>query len=472
MTIDGREVDSPGHLAVVDPATGVEIGLAPDCTREQLDEAMASAQAAFASWSRDPAGRTAAMLACADALEANRDELAELSTREQGMPITDARWYVERGAVSLRRYAALELTEETIEDSDAIAATLSWHPVGVVAAVKPWNVPLTMAISTIAPAFRAGCTVVLKPSPYTPLATLLLGRILARVLPPGVLNVVSGRDPLGQWMVEHRVPRGVSFTGSVATGKRVNAAAGADLKRVLLELGGNDPAIVLDDADPDWVADQLLWPVFLNSGQVCKAIKRIFAPRATYPRIVEALAARARDIAVGPGLDESVRMGPVNNRPQLERVAALVDGARAAGAQVVAGGRAREGEGLFYEPTVVADVAEGVPLVDDEQFGPVVPVLVYDSLDEAVERANATTYGLGASVWSPDLERAGEVARRLEAGTVWVNAHGPLGAGHPFAGVKWSGVGVAGGLWGVRAYCDPRVVHVVKTPVAKTRAAR
>jgi acyl-CoA reductase-like NAD-dependent aldehyde dehydrogenase len=463
MTINGEAVDSPGTLTVVDPASGDEVGEAPDCTADQLDEAMRGALAAFDGWRDDAERRTQVMLDCADAIDAETEDLAVLSSREQGMPVSDARGYVARAAGNFRRYAGLP-PDRSVHEDDATSVELSWRPVGVVAAIKPWNVPISMAVGTVAPAFRAGCPVVLKPSPHTPLVTLRLGEILRGLVPAGVLNVVSGRDPLGQQMVSHPIPRAISFTGSVATGKQVNVAAAADLKRVLLELGGNDAAIILDDADPAAVAEGLVWPVFRNAGQVCKAVKRIFAPIDRYDEIVEALAARAREIRVGVGASEQTEMGPLNNQQQLDRVEALVEEARQSGGRVVTGGARGSSPGLFYEPTVMADVLEGIGLVDEEQFGPVVPVLSYESVDEAVRRANATMFGLGASVWSADPDRAARVADTLEAGTVWVNSHGALSPAHPFGGVKWSGVGWGNGMWGVRAFSDAHVVHRVRTP--------
>ncbi|MCI3949721.1 MAG: aldehyde dehydrogenase family protein, partial [Acidimicrobiales bacterium] len=283
-------------------------------------------------------------------------------------------------------------------------------PLGVVAAITPWNFPVSLASWKIAPALLAGNTMVLKPSPFTPLSSLRIGELLRAALPPGVLNVVSGGDALGGWMTAHPVPRKISFTGSVATGKRVAAAAAPDLKRVTLELGGNDPAILLDDVDPDAVVDKVFWAAFANNGQVCSAIKRVYVPEALYGRVVDALADRARAVRVGDGAAEGTELGPVNNRPQFERVAELVDDAVRGGARAVAGGSAREGSGYFFEPTILADVSDGTRIVDEEQFGPALPVIAYRDLDDAVERANATHFGLSGSVWSGDPDRGAEVA--------------------------------------------------------------
>jgi acyl-CoA reductase-like NAD-dependent aldehyde dehydrogenase len=470
MTIDGQLASSPGTLPVVNPATGKVFAEVPDCTREQLDAAMESAQRAFHEWKDDYEKRRAVMYACADALEANADELGRLATMEQGMPLTAGVASVHGAARNFRWYADLDIPRVTVQDDDAALIEIVRRPIGVIAAIKPWNVPIGMAVNTIAPAFRAGCTVVLKPSPFTPVVTVRMGEILREIVPAGVLNIISGGNELGQWMTEHPIPRGVSFTGSIATGKKVNVTAAADLKRVLLELGGNDAAIVLPDADPADVAEKLFWPAFRNSGQICMAVKRVFVPEELQPKVVEALAAKARSVKVGNGLDEGVELGPINNAPQFERVKGLVAEAIEQGAQAVAGGHPIEGDGYFFEPTILTNLAEGARIVDEEQFGPALPVLTYRTVPEAIERANATNYGLGASVWSSDPLRAAEVAEKLEAGTVWVNTHMQLTHDAPFTGMKWSGLGSEMGLWSIYSYTDPQTVYRTRSQVVKKGA--
>jgi acyl-CoA reductase-like NAD-dependent aldehyde dehydrogenase len=386
---------------------------------------------------------------------------------EQGMPLAAGIAGVVGAARNFRYYADLDVPRVTVQDDDAALVEIVRRPIGVIAAIKPWNVPIGMAVNTIAPAFRAGCTVVLKPSPFTPVVTVAMGEVLRDLIPAGVLNVVSGGNDLGQWMTEHPVPRGVSFTGSIATGKKVNVSAAADLKRVLLELGGNDAAIVLDDADPADVAEKLFWPAFRNSGQICMAVKRVFVPEELERPVVEALAAKARSVRVGNGLDEGVELGPINNKPQFDRVKGLVADAIADGAVAAAGGHPIERDGYFFEPTILANVAEGSRIVDEEQFGPALPILTYRTVPEAIERANATNYGLGASVWSADPLRAAEVAEKLEAGTVWVNTHMQLTHDAPFTGVKHSGLGSEMGLWSIYAYTDPQTVFRTRSQAIK-----
>ncbi|MBE1535962.1 aldehyde dehydrogenase family protein [Actinomadura algeriensis] len=459
MTIDGKAVDAPATFGVIDPATGEVAEQAPDASRAQLDAAMDSAKAASATWRRDESVRREALLAAAQLMFAKSEEIGRVITLEQGKPLADATMEVAAAGVWLKYFAELEMPREVIQDDDNARVEVLRRPMGVVAAITPWNFPLLLATWKIAPALLAGNTMVLKPSPFTPLSSLKLGAALRDVLPPGVLNVVTGGDELGAWMTSHDVPRKVSFTGSVATGKRVAAAAAPDLKRVTLELGGNDPAILLDDADPAAVADRLFGGAFQNNGQVCSAIKRVYAPDALYDDVVEALAERAKAAKVGPGTQEGVQYGPINNKPQFERVGELVSEALAGGARAAAGGAPIDGPGYFFQPTILADVADGARIVDEEQFGPALPVIRYSDLDEALDRANGTHFGLSGSVWSADADRAAEVAGRLECGTAWVNTHLALAPNQPFGGFKWSGLGVENGTWGLQAFTELQVVH-------------
>lgn len=459
MTIGGEAVPTAATFDVRNPATGSVLAAAPDCTPEQLDAAMDAAAKAARDWRADEGARRDALRAAADVLQASADDLAPILTAEQGKPLRDAKREVRGAAAWCRYFAGLEVPREVIQDDERALVEVLRRPLGVVAAITPWNFPVSLASWKIAPALLAGNTVVLKPSPFTPLSSLRLGELLRGVLPPGVLNVVSGGDALGAWMTSHPVPRKISFTGSVATGKKVAQAAAPDLKRVTLELGGNDPAILLDDVDPEAVADRLFWAAFANNGQVCSAIKRVYVPEALYGRVVEALADRARAVRVGDGAAEGTELGPVNNRPQFERVADLVDDAVRGGARAVAGGSARPGDGYFFEPTILADVSDGTRIVDEEQFGPALPVIAYRDLDDAVERANATHFGLSGSVWSGDPARGAEVAARLECGTAWANTHLVLQPHQPFGGAKWSGLGVENGPWGLLGFTEIQVLY-------------
>jgi acyl-CoA reductase-like NAD-dependent aldehyde dehydrogenase len=459
MTIDGQAVPAEQTFGVINPATGEVFAQAPECTREQLDAALESAHKAQLSWKTDAAARTGALLAAADAVDAAAKELGPLLTAEQGKPVAQAIGEAKGVALWLRHFAQLDLPREVIQDDERVFAEVVRRPVGVVAAITPWNFPLSMAAWKFAPALRAGNTVVVKPSPYTPLATLRLGEVLRDALPPGVLNIVSGGDELGGWMTSHPLVRKISFTGSVATGKKVAAAAAPDLKRVTLELGGNDPAIVLDDVDTEKVAEKLFWSAFRNSGQVCIAVKRVYVPERLHDDLVDALAAKARAAKVGDGMAEGTDLGPINNKPQFERVSELVSDALSNGATAVAGGGPLDRPGYFFAPTVLTGVSDGTRIVDEEQFGPALPVIPYRDVDDALARANATTFGLGGSVWSADPDRAADVAERLETGTAWVNTHAALAPHQPFGGAKWSGIGVENGSWGLLGYTEIQVVH-------------
>ena len=450
---NGQLLDLPGTLAVIDPATEEEIGRVPDCGAELLDATVQAAQAAFPGW-RDtpPAERAERLLALAGRLKTHADELALLLTREQGRPLPMAKAEVLACVHWLRSTATLKLTEGERTDAQGVRWVTRRVPLGVVAAIAPWNFPLTLAVMKLAPALLPGNTLILKPSPFTPLATLRMGELAADLFPAGVLNVLTGGDALGPMLTAHPGIAKVGFTGSTATGRRVMASAAPTLKHLTLELGGNDAAIVLPDADPVKTARKLCMGAFFNSGQVCIAPKRIYVHENIYDAFTAAFAEAASHTKVGSGLQEGVTMGPVQNRPQYERVKELIEASRASGHRFLTGGELPPGPGYFISPTVVDNPPEDSRIVQEEPFGPIVPLLRYASVDEAVQRANASEYGLGASVWSSDAEAARAVAARLEAGTVWINCMHLLDPQVPFAGRKQSGLGAENGLEGLLEY--------------------
>ena len=462
LTIDGKSAAAERQFDVVDPALGEVTAEAPDCTPEQLDRAVTAAAAAQREWRTDEDGRRKAMLAFADAISAASAELTAALSRETGKPLPVAGAEPAICATWLQYYASMPIPRELLADDDSVRIELAQRPLGVVAAITPWNFPLGLAMWKIAPALLAGNTVVLKPSPFTPLASLLLGEISQTVLPAGVLNVVTGGDRLGADLVAHPVPRKVTFTGSIAAGKSVAVSAAADLKRVTLELGGNDPAILLPDADLATAVPVLLGTAFFNTGQACALPKRIFAPAERYDEVVEAFAAAANAMTVGPPSDPAAQLGPLSTRPQFERVKELAQDAVRRGARVAAGGHPDPGPGFFFEPTILADISDSAPVVAEEQFGPVLPILSYTTVAEAVERANDTRFGLCGSAWGTDLERATAVAELLECGTTFVNTHADLLPTVPFGGAKWSGLGQENGTAGLLAFTEPQVVHVKK----------
>lgn len=456
---EGARAGQVGSFAVLDPATGEAFAEAPDQQPGELDAIIDRAHAAWRGWRADPDARAAALLAAADAVERAGSDLAALLTREQGKPLPESHAEVARTAARLRYFATLRPETQPIADGRPMRSEVRWRPLGPVAAIVPWNFPLQLASAKFAPALAAGNTVVLKPSPFTPLATRMLASVLAAALPDDVLTVVTGREPLGEHLASHNGIRHVTFTGSAPTGRAVARGAASALARVTLELGGNDAAILLDDVDVEQIADRLFWAAFRNCGQICMAVKRVYAPARRYSEVVEALAQCAKKTVVGPGLDAGSQLGPINNAPQLARVEHYATRALADGARAAAGGYRLDRSGYFFAPTILADVPPGSPVVAEEQFGPVLPVLPYRSIDEAVEAANGTGFGLGGSVWGTDMDRAETVAGQLECGTVWINHHGELSLAQPFAGAKQSGVGVAGGPWGFYGNLRPFVVH-------------
>jgi acyl-CoA reductase-like NAD-dependent aldehyde dehydrogenase len=459
MTIDGQAAPTAGTFDVLNPASNDVYAQAPECSKEQLDAAMESSSKAYRDWKADEGARRDALRQAAAILLGASQDLAPVLTAEQGKPLSDANLEIFAAGMWLQYYADLELPREVIQDDDSAFVEVVRRSLGVVAAITPWNFPVTLASWKIAPALLAGNTMVLKPSPFTPLTTLKVGELLRDVFPPGVLNVVSGGDGLGAQMTSHPVPRKISFTGSVATGKKVASAAAPDLKRVTLELGGNDPAILLDDVNAAEVADRVYRYAFANNGQICSAIKRVYVPERIYDDVVEALATHARSAKVGDGADPDTQLGPINNRPQFDRVSELVADAIKGGARAAAGGKAVDGPGNFFEPTILADISDGTRIVDEEQFGPALPVIAYRDVEDALERANATHFGLSGSVWSADADRAAEIAERLECGTAWVNTHLALAPHQPFGGAKWSGLGVENGSWGLYGFTELQVVH-------------
>ncbi|HXZ85685.1 MAG TPA: aldehyde dehydrogenase family protein [Myxococcota bacterium] len=462
MTIDGKAESAKATFGVINPATEQVFAQPPECTREQLDHAMESAQTAFRGWARDEAKRRSALLEIGEAIKARGGEIAPLLTQEQGKPVDKAMMEVIGASIWFQYTASLQIPVEVISDTPQNRTEVRRRPYGVVAAITPWNFPLMLAVWKLAPALLAGNTVVIKPSPYTPLTTLKLGEILRSVLPPGVVNVVSGGNELGGWMTSHPIPRKISFTGSVATGKKVAIAAAPDLKRVTLELGGNDAAIVLGDVDVKATAQKIFWGAFENSGQICSAIKRVYVPENLYKSVVSELVEIAKTVKVGNGLEAGTQLGPLNNKMQYDKVREMVEDAKKHGARVVTGGQQLSPKGYFIAPTIVSEISDGTRLVDEEQFGPALPIISYRNVEDAVERANATHYGLSGSVWSANPEKAAEVARQLDCGTAWVNQHLAIAPNLPFGGAKWSGIGVENGPWGLLGFTEIQVVNVAK----------
>lgn len=448
---------------ILDPATGTAVGEAPVHTVEDLERAIAAAEAAQPAWAAlGHDARSAALLRAADAVERSAEELARLLSREQGKPLNgpNARFEVGACAAWLRATAGTPLDPETVVDDGETRAELHYRPIGVVGAIGPWNWPMMITIWQIAPALRMGNAVVVKPSEYTPLSVLALAAVINEELPEGLLTVVSGGRDVGARLAEHPSIGKVMFTGSTATGKAIIRSSADTIKRLTLELGGNDAGIVLPDADPKTIAEGLFWGAFINTGQTCAALKRLYVHDSLYEAVCSELTAVAAAMPMGVGLDEANVLGPLQNRQQYDIVAKLVDAARDSGARILLGGNPDEGQpGYFYPTTLVADIDDDNPLVVEEQFGPALPIIRYKSVDEAIAKANALDVGLGASVWSADQGAAREVAARLEAGTVWINKHGNVDPRIPFGGAKQSGYGLEFGVEGLKALGVPQVIN-------------
>lgn len=451
---------------VFDPATGELIGKAPVANEADLEDAIARAQAAQKAWAAKPvAERNELLVKAAEAIEAAAEPLAEILSREQGKPLNgpNARFEVGGCAGWFRANASFALESETIVDDETQRSVMVYDPIGVVGAISPWNWPMMISVWQWAPSLKMGNTVVAKPASSTTLSVLALGHVVNSVLPEDLLIVVPASGRIASKLASDERIGKVMFTGSTEVGKTIAREAAGSVARVTLELGGNDAGIVLDDADPAKIAEGVFWGAFINTGQTCAALKRLYVPASIYDEVVDAVAKVAESTPMGVGLDEQNVLGPLQNKEQYEIVADLVEKARSAGARIVVGGNPDpEQPGFFYPSTIVAGIENDNPLVAEEQFGPVLPIVKYDSLDQAIEWANALDVALGSSVWSSNEERALEVASRLVAGTTWINSHGTLHPAVPFGGAKQSGYGVEFGVDGLKHVAQPHVITVTK----------
>eukprot|EP01061_Rhynchopus_euleeides_P016780 TRINITY_DN280_c0_g1_i10.p1 TRINITY_DN280_c0_g1~~TRINITY_DN280_c0_g1_i10.p1 ORF type:complete len:510 (+),score=252.07 TRINITY_DN280_c0_g1_i10:64-1530(+) len=455
MLIDGELVKGEAAFDVLNPATGKAFTQVPDCTEAHVDAAVAAAKKAFPAWAakkiEDRKDCVAKMLAIIDE---HKEKLSELICLEQGKPKGGET--PERAAMGAsgemlmvlgliqQKLATLELPEHVWRDEDDYRVSIVRRPLGVVAGIAPWNFPLLTLLQKMVAAVIFGNTFVAKPSPFTPVATLAMFELIKDCFPAGVVNVVVSDDARfrsGAHLTSHPDIAKVSFTGSVPTGKAIMKSCANDVKRVTLELGGNDAAIVCGDVDVAKAAVGVFRGAFANTGQVCIAIKRCFVHASIFDKFVEEMVKLAQAAKVGDGMNAETMYGPLNNAIQLRIVSDFVEDARKNGATVHCGGKKREGDGFFYEPTIITNVKEGVRIVDEEQFGPALPIIKFEDEEDALVRANSTNFGLGGSVWAKDIEKANGLAARMLAGTVWVNEHLGATGGAPFGGMKLSGLG-------------------------------
>lgn len=447
---------------VTNPSTLEKAGDVRFSTVEDVAAEIDRARAAFPGWRNTPFGQRAAILRkAAELLRAEADSLAALLTREQGKPLKEARIEVERCADTFDLYSSTDAGAaiESVDIPGKIAQVVR-RPLGVCAAIVPWNFPLTLMANKLVPALATGNTVVVKPAPSTPLAASRTIELLyAAGLPAGVVGVVIGGADIGAALIENPSVRKVSFTGSTATGKAIMALAAKGLKRLTLELGGNDAMIVCADADIAGAARAAAVGRFFNAGQACIATKRIYVQRAKYGEFVERVSERAQKLPVGDGFDPNVRMGPLHSQPQRESVEGFVSDAVAHGAKIAAGGkRPDKGAGYFFQPTVLIDVPDDARLIREECFGPVLPVMPFDTLDEAFERANETVFGLGSSIWTSDSAVQERAVRELDAGYTWINDIATDYDRLPFGGVKESGFGKERGMEVLGEYLELKSV--------------
>ena len=462
LLINGALVDGAATMQVLNPATEEVLADCPTASEAQLNEAVEAAQAGFQIWKNTPIEERRAKLGeIADVIEANSEDLARILTQEQGKPLEDAMGEIMGASMFFRYFQSLDLPVEVLEDSDTQRVEIHRNPLGVVGAIIPWNFPVILLAFKLPAALLGGNAIIIKPAPTTPLSALHLGRLIADILPAGVVNVIADNNDLGDKITTHKGISKISFTGSTATGARVMASAASTLKRITLELGGNDAGIIMDDVDVEKVAPQIFQGAFGNNGQICIAMKRVYAHESIYDKLVEQLAKLADEAIVGNGLEQGTQLGPLQNKMQFDKVKDYIEDGRANGT-IVAGGDVPEGKGYFIPPTIVRDIDDDSRLVREEQFGPVLPIIKYDDVDDVIERANDTEYGLGGSVWASDVERAYEVAKKVDSGTIWVNKHADLQPHVPFGGIKTSGIGTELGAEGLNEFTQRKVINIAK----------
>lgn len=465
LLIGGELVDGDSTMDVIEPAAGVPFTSVPRGSVRQANAAVAAAKMAQPGWAAlSLEERRSYLTAFADAIHANADALTRMLVREQGKPLTEAAGEIAFTEVFIRHFNTIDVPVEILQDDETKRVELHRKPLGVVCAIMPWNFPVLLAAFKFPAALLMGNTFVLKPAPTTPVTSLMLGHLAKDIFPAGVFNVVTDLNDLGPTFTDHPDVAKVSFTGSGVTGKKVMAAAASTLKRISLELGGNDASIVLDDVDVSVAAPRIFSGAFLNAGQVCIAIKRVYAHSSIYDALCDELAKLANAAIVGDGLQQGTQIGPVQNAAQYEKAKSFLAAAHREG-RVIAGGEPVEGDGYFIRPTIVRDIEDGAMLVDQEQFAPILPIIKFDDVNEALARTNSSDYGLGGSVWSSDVNRAYDIAKQIDSGMVWVNQHLDFGPHIPFGGAKQSGIGMELGHDGMLEFSQTAVINISKEPV-------
>lgn len=460
LSINGQLVAGDLQLDIVNPATGEIFATVARASKDQAQEAVDAAKQAAQSWSKTLiTERQSILISLAEKLNARADEIARIMTQEQGKPLAESQFEVSYAEAFIRHFASMDIANEVIQDDDMFYVEVRRKALGVVAAITPWNFPILIPAFKVAMATLAGNSVILKPSPTTPICAMILGELCNEVFPAGVVNVIVDDNDLGAFLSEHNDIAKISFTGSVETGKKVMSSASSTLKRLTLELGGNDAGIILPDVDVKETAQKIFAAAFMNCGQVCLALKRAFVPESIYDEMCDELAKLADAAIVDDGLKQGTQIGPLQNKAQYEKVLGFLASAKADG-KIIAGGEKLDRPGYFLRPTIVRDVSEGSRIVDEEQFGPILPVISYRDDEDIVARANQCEFGLGGSVWSKDKEKAIALAGDVESGTVWVNQHLYFAPHIPFAGAKNSGIGVEFAKEGLAEFSQIQVINV------------
>ncbi len=463
LLIGGKLVNTSRTLDVINPATEKVFTTVPAASEQDLNDAVAAAKTAFKTFRHtSTAQRQEILNKIIEAIAANKETIAKVLVQEQGKPLAMANTEVDFAIVFCQHYANITMPVEVILDNDEQLVEIHRKPLGVVAGITPWNFPFLIAVYKIAPALLAGDSIIIKPSPTTPVTTIILGQIIKDIVPPGVVNIIVDNNDLGPKITAHPDITKVSFTGSTQTGKRIMASSADTLKRLTLELGGNDAAIVLDDIDPKKHAESLFNCAFMNSGQVCIALKRLYVQEGIYDEVCDEIAKMANAAVVGDGLKEGSQFGPVQNKAQYEIIKGFIEDSKINGT-IIAGGEVPDIPGYFVPLTVVKDIKDGTRLVDEEPFGPILPIIKFKDIDEVIERANGLPHGLGGSVWTNDIEKAREIADKLDTGTVWINQHLNFGPHIPFSPRKQSGVGTEWGKEGLYEFTAMQVISIAKT---------
>ena len=462
MLIGGELVETQTGIDVINPATENVYATVPKGTPEHINQAVAAARKASPTWAATPIKeRQAVVSKIADIVAENAEMLARMMTQEQGKPLAESMGEMAWSEGYLRHYATLEVKGRVIQDDDEFKIELNRVPLGVVAGICPWNFPVLVPFWKIGPALIAGNTIVIKPAPTTPVTILKIFELCNDFVPAGVLNVVTDENDLGPVLTNHPDVDKISFTGSCETGKKIMASSAGSLKRVTLELGGNDPAIVMPDVDVPAIAAKIYGGAFLNAGQVCLAIKRAYVHTDIYDEMCDELGKIANEAIVGDGMQQGTTMGPIQNKAQYDKIKSFLISAKTDG-NIVAGGIVEEGVGYFVRPTIVRDVKDGDDIVDLEQFGPILPVIKFTDAENALKSTNDSNFGLGASVWSSDVSKAADLAAQVQSGTVWVNQHINIGPHIPMAGFKSSGIGVEQSAEGLEEYTQIQVMNIAK----------